>query len=496
VPLWTSLATWVTPAAIVCALTVGFVLSNLPGLSGDTVALVHGAHTIAYCLSHGIHSYCDRLPRFVPGSASIIARHGIVEGAVAPYALLQYLPALLLTQLGMSDGHVYSAFSIISAASLCALVGLSATTAARTRRPWAAPAAALMVTTSPLIFYAWSTFGESLAALLIALFTVAALRRWPGWVLLLLGVLACLTKETVFPIVVVLGAVSLYATPVGSRPLVRGHWVGLACGAVLGIVVSADFDWFRYGQLTNYTYGHSFEQVPGAARRLGLSVALWIAPNGGVAWFWLLAAVGSLGIVVIAVVHTRRGPRFRRTAVPAIGLVLVLLFLTGTLASWYAPFGWVAWGPRLMLPVLPSVLLIALVVYASDIERALRALLAGMVGRIAVATVVILVALPQVNVLHANQVIGEPFLTDATCPSPPSPTTTAYYYRCLDHYAWGRPIAVAKSFQAFDNTGGVLFGLAFAAAWGRLVWLIGAGLRTQRPDREAEAVVSGASTQR
>lgn len=487
---WGLLATWAAPAVVVCALTVGFVLSNLPGLSGDTVALVHGAHTIAYCLSHGISSDCDRLPRFVPGSAAVVAQHGIVEGAVAPYALFQYLPALLLTQLGMSDSNVYSAFSIISAASLCILVALGATTAARTGRTWAAPAAALMVATSPLIFYAWSTFGESLAALLIAVFTVAALCRWPGWTLLLFGALACLTKETVFPIVAVLGAVSLYATPVASRPLGRGHWVGLACGVVLGILVSAGFDWFRYGQLTNYTYGHSFEQVPGLARRLGLSVALWLAPNGGVAWFWPLAAVGTLGVVVIAVVKARRPSRSLRNAVPAIGLVLVLLFLTGTLASWYAPFGWVAWGPRLMLPVLPSVVLIALVVYASSIERVLRAFLRTTVGRLAVAAVVILVALPQVNVLHAQQVIGEPFAVDSTCPIPPSPTTTAYYYRCLNHYAWGRPIAVVRSYAAFDTTGGILFGLAFAAAWGRLVWLVGSSLRTQRVDREAETVVS------
>jgi hypothetical protein len=36
----------------------------------------------------------------------------------------------------------------------------------------------LIFITSSLIYYSWLTFGESLAAFLIALLAVAALRRW------------------------------------------------------------------------------------------------------------------------------------------------------------------------------------------------------------------------------------------------------------------------------------------------------------------------------
>ncbi len=104
--------------------------------------------------------------------------------------------------------------------------------------------------------------------------------------------------------------------------------------------------------------------------RLALSVALWLAPNGGVGWFWPLAAAVVIGLVVIAGTAARGGAERRRRSLPAVGLVVALLLTTGTLASWFAPFGWVAWGPRLMVPVLPAVLgLLTVVLYHSEVEQ-------------------------------------------------------------------------------------------------------------------------------
>ena len=53
-----------------------------------------------------------------------VLEHRIVEGAVAPYPLFQYLPAVLLTQLGMGDIGVYEAFSVISVVSFCATIAI------------------------------------------------------------------------------------------------------------------------------------------------------------------------------------------------------------------------------------------------------------------------------------------------------------------------------------------------------------------------------------
>src|SRR5207244_5497108 len=141
----------------------------------------------------------------------------------------------------MGDLSIYHAFTIISAISFCALVGLGGWTVSHTGRRWAPAITVLLLLASPLLFYAWSSLGESLAALLIALMAVAALRRWPPIALALTTFLACITKETVFPIVAILGAVTLWATPIGSRPPRREPWIGLAGGVVLAMCAHAAF---------------------------------------------------------------------------------------------------------------------------------------------------------------------------------------------------------------------------------------------------------------
>jgi hypothetical protein len=480
---------------VVCALVAGFVLNNLPGLTGDTIALVHGAHTINYCLSHGITSNCDRLPQFVPGSAAILKAHGVVQGAVAQFPLPQYVPAVLLTRLGMSDLNIYKALSIISLLSFVGVVALCAWTASRTGRRWAPALTVVILTTSPLMYYSWSTFGESLAAFLIVLLAVAALRRWPPWVLAFCALWATLTKETVFPIVVLIGAAALWATPIAARPLRRAHWAGFAIGVLGGIAVAAAFNWFRYHQLTNWLYGQSFLQVPGMGRRLGLSVALWLAPNGGLALFWTLFAVVTLGVVAIFVMSLRRRPVSVKRILPAGALVVALLLITGMLASWFTPFGWYAWGPRLMLPPLPAILLVALVVYAEEVETVARSLLATPVRGGLVAAVVVAFGLPQVNVLHASAVVGEMFTPDKICPVAASvQVDPGHYYHCLNHLAWGRHWLLPSTFKALDHVGGVVFAIVFAAAWIWLLWSTAASLRSRREYRQAEPVVVGAAS--
>lgn len=438
----------------------GFVLLHLPGrtlvnVSGDTTVMVHGARTIAYCLSHGIDSNCDRVP---PG--------------VGPFPLFQYLPVLLFTQLlSMGDVSVYKALTIISALSFCGVIGLGGWAASRTGRRSAPAITVLILTASPLVYYAWSTFGEMLAALLVMLLAVAALRRWSAAAVALTAFLACITKETVFPIVAIVGAVSLWATPIGLRPLRRGHWIGLACGVLLGIAVSAAFNWFRYDQLTNSSYFSPGLQVPGLARRLGLSVTLWLAPNAGTAVFWPLATALIVGLMAIAANGwTRRPVVWSRTA-PALGLVVAVLILTGTLASWYSPFGWYSWGPRLMLPIIPAIVVIGVVIYSAEVERAVRFLLGRPVRTGVVAVAAIALALPQVNVLNRSVVSAEIFVSDKTCPTMPIiQVSPSYWYRCLDHRAWAVHWILPDSYRGDERAWGAIFAVTFAGLWGWLLW--------------------------
>ena len=450
---WRGSLGWIVPAVLACLLIAGFAVERPPGMSGDTIALVHGAHTISHCLSQAIFTRCDRVgPWTGLDGVSTDVYNGIREGGVAPYPMFQYVPALIAEHVGFGDVATYRILELVNLLSFCGLVALAAWIASKMRRAWAPPLAVLVITTSPLLYYAGATFGEDLAALLVAVFAVAALRRWPPLVLAACAAVTCLTKETMFPITLLLGSAALVATPVASCALRRAHWYGLAAGVLVGEAISTLFDVFRYGQLTNFTYGHGFEQVPGLWRRLSLAVAVWIAPNGGLVVFWALAGLLVVGLLVATA--TARGWRAR---LPGLALIGALLILTGTLASWYAPFGWVAWGPRLLLPALPAVSLVVLVLYAGGIERHLARLAAQPLSA-AGAIALIALALPEVNVLHAPQVVGDLFTPDRTCPTSPTPMIAGYYYHCFDHYAWARHWLTLSSFHAFGH------------AWGSGVW--------------------------
>ena len=451
-------AAWIGPAVVACALLAGFVLAHLPGTEGDTVKLVHGAHAIDWCVAHGFYPNCG-IHAFFAGN----------EMGVGPFALFQYVPTLVLVKLVMTDHAIYDSLTIISLISFWAVLAISVRTATRTEQRGAPAFLAVILLTSPLVYYSTRTFGESLGSLLFVVLAVAALRRWPPAPLALCALLATITKETVFPVVALLGAVSLWATPIGRGPLRRAHWFALASGVLLGIAVSAGFNWFRFGQLTNSDYLQSNLQVPGLARKLDLSVGLWVAPNGGVAMFWPLATAVVIGVLWIAIRPLWQRSTDWRRSLPAIALVASLLVVTGTLASWYAPFGWIAWGPRLMLLTLPAVVLSAFVIYAPAFGRVVRWLFAAP-GRIAFSIVaVIAVGLPQISVLHAPSLVWKLFSPDATCPTLPFISNQTYYYRCIDHYAWGRHWIPLDAVRAVGHSGRVLFAVAFAAVWAALL---------------------------
>ncbi len=471
-------ASWLIPTALASAFVVGYMMHNLPGLTnGDTIVLVHGARRIAFCLSHGIHSYCDRYGTWLEEGRGTFKVNGIPENNVGPYALFQYLPALVLTQLGFSDLRTYDGLTVISLLSFCAVVALGTWTASCTGRRWAPPLVALILTTSPLMYYAGTTLGESLATLLVVLLVVACLRRWPPAVLALCALLACLTKETVFPVIALLGGAALWATPIAPRPLRRAHWVGLALGLLLGVAVAAAFDWFRYHQVTNYAYLHSYESVPGITRRLGLAVALWVAPNGGLSEFWPLAAVVAIGLVWVVVASLRRRPIDLKRALPGLIVLLSLLIVTGTLASWWSPFGWTTWGPRLSLPTLPAALLIVIVVYGEELERLLRPLLATPARIAAVTVAVIAIALAQVNVMNAQAAVTTFFAPDRVCPKGLSVLETARYYHCVNHTAWDRHWALLDTFKGLGHLWGAVFAAAFTAIWIALIMAAARGVQ-------------------
>jgi hypothetical protein len=294
---------------------------------------------------------------------------------------------------------------------------------------------AITIITGPLVVYSLLPWGEALAAFLTLAFTVAACQRRPVWVFTL-AVLAGITKETAFPFLLVLGLVCTRSAADRFLPAAR-LLVPLVGGVLAGVAVNLLFNVFRFGTTTNIYYS-AFSRVPGLGRRLKYAVSLWFAPNVGVLWFWFLAALIVAGLVVATVVTVVRRHREPLVWLPPAVMVGLITVFTAGLASWYSPFGWIAWGPRHMLPLLPSFLLAGVWAAREPMTAGLRWTIQRAVPLTAVTVVVVVLGFAQAGIVWNRTPIEFPLVLDAACPAlyPIELTTPGYFYGCGLHEAW------------------------------------------------------------
>jgi hypothetical protein len=444
------------------ALLGGFWVNHLPNVGGDTPGLVAGAQVIRQCVSAGQLRSCG-VP---PNGQMAHDTPAPTFTAVGPYPLLQYVPATLGLALGLSATQVLTGLSLLSLAAFFAMLWLLWRTAA----PGWGPVLVLIALASPLLFYAYSTLGEMLTAfLLVATVAVAASSR-TAWLIALVALLAGITKETSPPFVFAFGALAIALVRVpGDR------WGPLLClvgGVLAAVAANAAFNIFRYGVVQNRDYLQSQYRVHGIPRVAGLFGALLVAPNGGIWLFWASAMVLLGAAVVFGLAGKRHTARW-----PALALAGIFVVLLGGLATWWAPFGWYTWGPRLTLPWIPPLLLLAVMAYGGAMLPTLRRATAGFIATALVSAVVTLSALPQLGVLFDPAASNTIFLPDSACPVGIVGGSPAYY-RCLDHQAWGRHMVLLGALDGTRQPSGIVFSVSmFLAGIGLLGFV-----RTQLSD--------------
>jgi hypothetical protein len=231
---------------------------------------------------------------------------------------------------------------------------------------WAAASGVGLVLATPLWGYAASDYGEPLQALCVALAVLAvvelreapASRRWQ----IVLGVaagFAILTKTLLLVAVVPLLACALFGRG-KERVFLEGKRGGRRTAATdsrrpatpwpllfsfSGILLLwALFEFARFGKLFGGYAGETFS-YPFFTGLLRLTVF----PNKGLFWYAPIVLISPFGFFALR----RRDARLALAcAASAISLLLAA-------CAWWAWDGQAGWGPRLLLPVLPPLLVFA-----------------------------------------------------------------------------------------------------------------------------------------
>jgi hypothetical protein len=347
----------------------------------------------------------------------------------------------------------------------------------------------LMVTGIPL-GYARHSLGEIPSAFFVALFVSA----WLGGrsvTVAVAALLATLTKETIPPLLVLLGLVCEMAASDPDATLqaivgkVRKIVVWAAAGIALGMAVNIAFNVFRFGQVYNASYLEEATWGPGLAIQLRTFVALWVAPNGGLLFFFPLFI--AAWVLLPSAIRRARAQGAKLSGAPAIVLLGVLLLLTGSLSGWWAAFGWYAWGQRLTLPILPATLLVLSYVYAKAYEPLLQRAVASAGRTVALVAGLALLGLPHaITIPRGTDIVDSTFHYGAYCGFPKQDPG---FYRCVERLAWSDPSPLVRAYRELFHPSGWPIAVVYVAMLAAGTWYLRERAVMPRPPGR-EALVS------
>jgi hypothetical protein len=289
---------------------------------------------------------------------------------------------------------------------------------------------------SSATYQATAGFGEMLGAFALLAAVAACAHRRPLLIVVAVAI-AALGKETLAPFVALLGLLAARRDEEFLPP--ARVLVALGVGTFLGLSATAAFNVFRFDSLRNVFYLDPAFRTPGLGRQLNYALAGWFSPAAGIAWFWPTATLlGALAAALAVFAAAQRRPW--RVWLPTLGALAVLIAFVGGLALWFAPFGWISYGPRLAVPILPAALVALLLTGAPMLSTATRRVLRSPVAIIGAALVVAALGWAQYGAPWSYwPAVQQLIAADTSCPVMTQfslqndPDT---YFRCTTHVMW------------------------------------------------------------
>jgi hypothetical protein len=439
------------------------------------VALV-GAAAIEYLTTLAITGDTVNLLHEVDSMIAALRTGHIGWGGMFPP--LQQIPA---TALRLSQFDEASAVRWLVGCNLAAFAGLVAR-GYRSLRGQSSRVAALFVFvlfSSPLLWYAHSSFGEMLAAFFTLSFAADCREEAPRGRIFADGLLAGISKETAFPFVLLLGVATTFADPARrtDRSFVIGRGRLLVLLAAATATINGAFNYLRYRSAFNPVLMDPLLQVHTARDQVSFFFGLWSSPNGGILFFWPSFCL----LFVLAAIAARRSFRAAAgregrlaAAIPILGASLSLLGLTLGFSRWVFPMGWYSWGPRFLMPWIPSIAWLLCRAYHRPLDDLLGRLNRPAWRATAIGAALTVVSVPHFAVLFRPSMLIGFFAPDADFPKiGVLQEDPQYYLRFIHHLLWTKPSILLAAYTADPTPASLLtLGCSFALL---LFWSKGPG---------------------
>lgn len=366
-----------------------------PWVAGDTPFVWDGTDAFIDCISRRDFVACRH--------SGELDFWGLTS-PIGDWPLLQHVPDLVAIGLGADTHHTRElVFVLLGVAGVVGAVLLATLVLSRIGQPAWTWGFLAVVLSGPLIVYARTTFGEALATALLVCLVAATTLRAPPQIVALAVLAASLTKETSYPFVAALGVLGLLLASRRTGRPVRRHLTWGAAGLAVAIVAASLFNLVRFGSPLNTNYLEPELRTPGLLRPLEYSLALLVSPNGGIVVYWLSASALVLAACALPLAFRSR---LRLDPRPALVLTAIVLGLNLGLATWWDIFGH-GYGPRLTVPWVLPIVLLALVAYGEVLGDLARRLLAPTWRLLLVFAVVFASALPAVGHMWKPEAVGD-----------------------------------------------------------------------------------------
>jgi hypothetical protein len=444
-----------------------------PFVGGDTPFVLDGTNAFLNCMKAHDYNAC--------GFTDKLNFWGLMS-PIGWWPLLQHIPDAITIGLG-GDGHaartrVLATLSVVGVVTTVVLGWLVLRRTGQARWFWGF---LLIVLSSPVIAYGNQTAGEMLAMGLLVCLVAATILQAPPLVVGLAALGACLTKETSYPFVVALGVLGLWLARKRTGRPIRWHLVGGAAGMVLAITAASLFNIVRFGSVLNTNYLDGKLRTPGVGRTLDYVAAVFFSPSGGVYIAWPAASLLITAACLVALVRAPFRSAYTRPALVVIACVVALAI---GFASWWTPFGWSGYGPRLQLPWIPPLVLIVLVAYGDALVSLTRRLLRRPWRLVLVWAVALALALPHIGLLWDFQSLSGYFSQEHPLCDAPWRGGVQKWHRCQHRLLWNdRPMPL-YTVSGVKTVGGVATAVVVALGLlGCAVLLRGDLLAQQREPR-------------